>query len=817
MKSSNRHSTFFQQLGIATCIIACFYTQFSVAKENDPPSPAKEIKIGVLALRGKDKTLAIWKPTAEYLSNSIADYNFTIVPLNNDSMANAVSRKEIDFVLSNPALYANLETRYGVSRLATLKNRRLDGDYTQFGALIFTRRDRKDINSIYDLRGKIFMAVHPNAFGGWWMALRTFKQHDIEPERDFAKIEYSGLPQDKIVYAVINGYADAGTVRTDLLEQMHKEGKINIQHIKVLNPQPLADGFPFVRSTELYPEWAFAKAKHIADSLAQRVTIALLSLPANHKAVTSAKIAGWTVPLDYQPVHELMMELKVGPYQHLGEFSLRDIFKKYTPWVAAISLAGFSMVVFIVIVVRLNRQLSASKDSLEKSKQSLEREVTDRQRAEQSEKTQAQRIQALYEIAANPGMSFDEQIERTIKLGCRMFNMEIGKLCRVDEEENTNEFIKVIAPEHMPIQPGTKLDLPNTFCSLTFDRDEPLAINHIGESEYKDHTSYHFTGLESYIGTAVWVNEKKFGTINFSSTDPTTPFTEADKDLINLIGRWVSVTFERYHAAEETRQAREDAETANQAKSTFLASMSHELRTPLNAVIGYSELLHEELLDINDDQLIKDVTKINNAGKTLLALINNVLDLSKIEAGKVELSMEKIDIPRLVEELQTTVAPLAQKGNNVFDYHIDSDISYLVSDHIKIRQILLNLLSNACKFTENGNIHLIIRRIFQQDSEWIHFEVSDTGKGIAEEEAKNLFQEFNQAGKVEDKSKGTGLGLAISRKLCRLLGGDITLQSTLGAGSTFTVTLPRSLVTDNNSSNDSSPSNPSKDSPSKVA
>ena len=260
--------------------------------------------------------------------------------------------------------------------------------------------------------------------------------------------------------------------------------------------------------------------------------------------------------------------------------------------------------------------------------------------------------------------------------------------------------------------------------------------------------------------------------------------------MINLIGRWVSVTFERQHAAEETRRAREDAENANRAKSTFLASMSHELRTPLNAVIGYSELLEEELLEKGNEQLISDVNKINRAGKNLLALINNVLDLSKIEAGKVELVIEEIDVPLLVDELQTTIAPLVQKGNNIFQYHIDKDIGRIKSDHVKIRQILLNLLSNACKFTENGKIYLSTRQIIRQNSRWIHFEISDTGKGIDKQEAKKLFQEFNQAGNAEDMSKGTGLGLAISRKLCQLLGGDIILHSTLGAGTTFTVVLP---------------------------
>ncbi len=776
-----------------------FCVQFNLAHADVGPSEpvqptaslVKEVKIGVMALRGADKTIVLWEPTADYLSQSIDGYHFSIAPLNNDSMADAVVNNQVDFVLSNPASYATLEKEFGVTRLVTLKNRRIGGAYTQFGALIFTRSDRNDINSLDDLRNKSFMAVHPSAFGGWWMALRTFKQHGIDPEKEFSKIEYSGFPQDKIVYAVKQGKIDAGTVRTDLLETMQKEGKIDLKEFKVLNPQPQSEEFPFVHSTDLYPEWAFAKTRQVSGNLARNVTIALLNLPADHLAATTAKSAGWTVPLDYQPVHDLMMELNVGPYEHLGEFNLADVVRKYVMWFVALGLLAFCLLVFNIIVARLNRQLSQSKQTLETSKTKLEQEVAERKLAEQAEFAQAQRIRALYEISAMPGLSFDEQIERTIKLGCRMFNLEIGKLCRVNRPQNINELVKVVAPDYMPIRSGMQLELPNTFCDLTFDRDDPLAINHVGSSEYKDHASYKFTGLEAYIGTPIWINGEKYGTINFSSRNPTQPFTEADKDIINLIGRWVSVAFERHYATNEIRLAREEAELANRAKSTFLASMSHELRTPLNAVIGYSELLQEELQDIGNNALTNDASKINCAGRNLLALINNVLDLSKIEAGKIDLCIENFNPRHILNDIEATIAPLAQKANNRLTIHIESDVEAIETDPGKLQQILINLLGNACKFTHNGEITLITRLVKIDNVEWIYFQVSDNGKGIAKSDAENLFSEFSQAGGAADKAKGTGLGLAISRKLCRLLGGDISFKSALSVGSTFTVALPK--------------------------
>ena len=761
-------------------------TSVSFGTVKSLPSSSKQIKIGVLAIRGAKRAIAEWQPTADYLTSAVTGYHFKVVPLTNDSMGKAIGEHAVDFVLSNPASYATMEKTYGITRLVTLKNRRLGGVYTQFGALIFTRADRNDINNLKDLEGKSFMAVHPNAFGGWWMALGTFMDHGIDPKKDFARMEYSGFPQDKIVYAVKEGRIDAGTVRTDLLEHMQAEGKIKISDFKVLNEQPKTKDFPFVRSTNLYPEWAFAKTRLASEALSMRVTIALLSLTPDHPSLKSAHIAGWTVPLDYQPVHELMMQLHVGPYVHLGAFKLSDVIKRYAEWVFAIIVGLLGLVFFAVIVSRLNRQLSHSKAE-------LEQEVADRVRAEEAEKAYAKRIRALYEITALPGLSFDEQIEKTIKLGCQMFNLEIGKLCRIDPESNTNELIKVVAPGNFKVKSGATVPLSNTFCSLTFDRDEPLAINNMGNSEYRDHASYGFSGLESYIGTSVWVNNHKYGTINFSGVNPSIPFSDADKDLISLIGQWVSVAFERQYAAEETRKAKEDAEIANLAKSAFLANMSHELRTPLHAVIGYSELLSEELAETKNKQLIADANNINRAGKNLLALINGVLDLSKIEAGRVELEVEPFHMFDLIDEIQATIKPLSLKGHNNFNFTIDDGIYEVQTDRTKLRQVLLNVLGNACKFTENGEINLCIKSETIDNKEFLHFRISDTGIGIAPDEVGAIFQEFSQAGKTEDKVKGTGLGLAISYKLCALLGGSIQVKSIINEGSTFTVTVPRYL------------------------
>ena len=338
----------------------------SMAQQTQAPSESTTLpqyKIGVLAFRGEDRAIRRWESTANYLNEHIQGSRFVVEPMGLEQLRDAVSHKAVDFVLTNTGQYVELEAFYGVSRIATQKNNINGKVSTVFAAVIFTRADRDDVNSIEDLKGKRFMGVKRSGFGGFQMAWREMKAHGLDPFTQLQSLQFSGFPQDDVAYAVRDGEVDAGTFRSESLEQMDREGKIKLSEFKIINRQ-LDDNYDVLHSTRLYPVWPFARLSHTSIEVSEKVAAALISMPADHEAAIDANILGWTIPVNYQPVHEMMRELKVGSYKGMGEVSFKTFIKLYWPWITGIGFILSLLVVVTVVLRRTNRELTETQRSL---------------------------------------------------------------------------------------------------------------------------------------------------------------------------------------------------------------------------------------------------------------------------------------------------------------------------------------------------------------------------------------------------------------------------------------------------------------------
>ena len=704
-------------------VIALFLTSLGVGN-----TYAEEpfIKIGVLSHRGDNFTLNAWNPTARYLTNKLPDYDFEIVPLDFDEVNNAVSEDEVDFILVNPGIYVNLEFKYRVSRLATMHNLRGESGYKEFGGVILTRRDRADIQTIQDLRGKSFMAVDVTSLGGFQMAWRELNAQGIDPYKDFSRLEFGGI-HDRVVRSIVNGDVDAGTVRTDILERMSNAGDLDLDQIRIINPQSDSK-FPFSLSTRLYPEWPFSKVQQTSDELAKKVALALFAMPKDHPAALAGKYAVWDLPLDYQQVHEIFQELKLPPYDVIGVFTLKDVIKKYWYWTLLAIGALLFMVFTTSATIRRNRRLKQFQLRMERHYERLLDSVAD----------------GIYGVDLDGNCTFVNKAMERIT-GWKKTDL-IGK--------NQHSIL------HHTHADGSHH--PASEC--------PVYITAIdSKARYIDDDIF-------------WKNDGSSISVEYSCT----PVMGPDNTVMGSIVVFRDTT-EKKQIEKENRE--HQLQLTHVARLSTLGEMAsgiaHELNQPLTVINNYSRACMRMLESDKPvtEQCSEVMEKISVQAERAGAVIKQIRHFVKKDLPDKE-PVKVLEMINMVLEL--TRMEVERRHVNL-ELKLDDSVKWVMAQDTQIEQVIINLLRNGIEAMDDTpveNRNLIISTSAQPQGK-LKISVSDSGSGINKELIDQLFDPF-----VTTKEQGMGLGLSISQGIIEAHDDQIVVVENPTGGVTFSFNLP---------------------------
>lgn len=702
-------------LGISLCMLAMSSAVM-----------ADTVTIGVLSHRGDEATLKHWSPTADYLSRVVPEYEFQVVPLDFSEIEQAVKDAAVDFLLVNPGIYVAMEVRHRISRVATLNNLMGDRPVNVFGGVLFTRRGRSDINRLEDLVGKSMMAVDATSLGGFQMGWRQLHGAGIDPHKDLAELRFGGT-HDAVVEAVMRGDVDAGTIRTDILADMAASQHLFLQNVKVLNQQHNNE-FPFPHSTRLYPEWPFSKLRHTSNELAQRVVVALLQMSELEPAAQWGDYAGWTVPLEYQPVHELLKELGLPPYDEIGQFTLEQAVNKYWYWSLGALITLLTLSLLTTWVYWLNRLLRRSKSRLE------------------------QRHKLILDSVADGIYGVDLQGKSTF----------VNKA--MEEMTGWRSYELIGAQQHELLHHTHSDGSPFPF------RDCPI---------YHTFSDNHARFIDDDL---FW---KKDGT-SFSVEYSSTPIRGEDNQSIGSVVVFRD-TSERKLAQESARNYQQElAHVARLSTMGEMASgMAHELNQPLTAIAINADACIRLLESGQGEQgkLLDVLERIGTQARRAGSIIQQLRQFVR----KEEPQRKSVDMNELIGEVLLLMQLDIMRAGVQVVTELVEDIPQVFAQHIQIDQVILNLIKNALESMADvpaGKRTLVITTE-ASGKHAVLTSVKDTGAGLSREQQERLFTPFQTT-----KPQGMGLGLSISQGIIDSHSGRLYLDSEPGFGAVFRFVLP---------------------------
>jgi len=408
-----------------------------------------DVAIGVLAYNGKPQAMRRWQPTADYLSKHIPGYQFQIMPLTHIEFENEINKGNLDFILTNPGHYVRIEVAFGATRIATFIARFHDYILTKFSSVIFTRSD-SDITTLEEMKGHTLAAVSKQAFGGFQLAQKALQAHHVDVYKDVT-LQWLGFPHADVVTAVLSGKADAGIVRSGTLEKMAEMGKLELSQLRII-AQKKNKNFPLLHSVDLYPEWPLAKLPDTNDTLAKQVAIALFEMPADDSAALKSAGAGWTIPLDYTPIHDVFRTLQIEPYLP-AELDPLKFWQTYRQWIVATIILFIISLLALLRLHRTNQKLHATQggihdhqvqletivkqrtEELHQSNLALQQEVASHIKAEQTLNEGCETLQTLYSVFLRDDLNRQQRLHSIVDLVRQHLGTEFALLSSFQDSQ----------------------------------------------------------------------------------------------------------------------------------------------------------------------------------------------------------------------------------------------------------------------------------------------------------------------------------------------------------------------------------------------